>query len=521
MTSSKTSSQRKHDYVIAKMKREEIEKPNEAAIRLAKQKKQMELDELEENNRKRLTEATLQEFELLDAVSKGSQSETTISARNSMRSEKSVQDWINTSLSLSFHNEEKTSEPQVMIDPPECPSHNNGKTVEYQNTEISRHSIPKNCRGNYILSNETLQQLDPYYTPRENFLAAANTQALYQAHLKAQMNQTGQQGTALPSITNQGTADSQPPSVQAPGASSPPNQQPIPPHTFAPQENQDIATEFFYQRTTSNFATQGPETSSLPEINSAQRICPRQQINFVPRAPNAIPPPFPTTNHPAPATIVPLHPSAPPSPIIQQHNSEPTHPNVLPIQNPVFAPNLTAPIPHATLVNPPLVNYTFQNNNNPVHKAVRSVAAPVPNMPNIPFCQNFVPNMSHWRFPQQRPSIVNQDTTTVNSLPPNVHTHIASSSTYVPLRIYQNSPPLIDMQSPSVAQQENLITTTINVVAGLATPVFLSTYPCVGPTPLSLSGPQVSAPAPPIPDNASLIREIADALTSKRNDPLP
>ena len=38
----------KNDYVIAKMKREEIEKQNEAAIRLAKQKKQMEIDELEE-----------------------------------------------------------------------------------------------------------------------------------------------------------------------------------------------------------------------------------------------------------------------------------------------------------------------------------------------------------------------------------------------------------------------------------------------------------------------------------------
>ena len=39
MALSKTSSQREHDYVIAKMKREEIEKQNEAAIRLAKQKK--------------------------------------------------------------------------------------------------------------------------------------------------------------------------------------------------------------------------------------------------------------------------------------------------------------------------------------------------------------------------------------------------------------------------------------------------------------------------------------------------
>ena len=36
--SSKTSSQCKHDYVIAKMKQEEIEKQNEGAIRLAKQK---------------------------------------------------------------------------------------------------------------------------------------------------------------------------------------------------------------------------------------------------------------------------------------------------------------------------------------------------------------------------------------------------------------------------------------------------------------------------------------------------
>ena len=198
-----------------------IEKQNEAAIRIAKQKKQMELDELEENNRKLLAEATLQEFEVLDAVSNGSQSETTASARSSMRSEKAVQDWINTSPALSFHNEEKTSETEVMIDPPECPSYNNGEAVEDHNTDISRHSIPKNCRGNYFLSIETLQQLDPYpyYTPPENFLAAANTQVLYQAHPRAQMDQTGQQGMELPSITNQGTADSQPPSVHAPGAS--------------------------------------------------------------------------------------------------------------------------------------------------------------------------------------------------------------------------------------------------------------------------------------------------------------
>ena len=77
------------------------------------------------------------------------------------------------------------------------------------------------------------------------------------------------------------------------------------------------------------------------------------------------------------------------------------------------------------------------------------------------------------------------------------------------------------MQSPSGAQQQNPIGITSNVVPGLATSVFQPTYPYVGPTPLSMSGPQVSATAPPIPDNASLIRELADAITSKKNDPLP
>ena len=79
------------------------------------------------NGRQR--QLSLQEFELMDAVSKGSQSETTASARSSMRSEKAVQDWINTSLALSFNNNEKTGEPEVTKDPPECPSHNNAEAM--------------------------------------------------------------------------------------------------------------------------------------------------------------------------------------------------------------------------------------------------------------------------------------------------------------------------------------------------------------------------------------------------------
>ena len=178
------------------------------------------------------------------------------------------------------------------------------------------------------------------------------------------MDQTGQQGMALASIINQGSADSQPPSVHGPEASSPPIQQPSPPQPFAPQRNQNNTSEVFPNAQLQISQSRGPETSGLPKNNSAQRICSRQQINCVPRAPNATLPPFPTTNHPAPVINVPLHPSAPPNPNTQQHNSEPARPNDFPIPNPIFAPNLTAPIPHAPLINQPLVNNNFQNSNN-------------------------------------------------------------------------------------------------------------------------------------------------------------
>ena len=167
-----------------------------------------------------------------------------------------------------------------------------------------------------------------------------------------------------------------------------------------------------------------------------------------------------------------MHPSAPPNPNTQQHNSEPASPNDFPIPNPVFEPNLTAPILHALLINQPLVNNNFQNNNNRVHKVVRSVAPPIPNMTNIPLGQNFVPNMSHWHFPQHRPSIIHQEINTVNSVPANVQAHFLPSNTIIPQRIYSNAPLLIDMQSPSGTQQENPIANSSNVVPGLDTPVF-------------------------------------------------
>ena len=84
---SKTTSLRQRDLVIAQQRRAEIEKQNEAALGLAKQKQQLELEqqelellrlrkeqalrveELEEENRRKLAEATLTEMVFRDDLS--------------------------------------------------------------------------------------------------------------------------------------------------------------------------------------------------------------------------------------------------------------------------------------------------------------------------------------------------------------------------------------------------------------------------------------------------------------------
>ena len=84
---SKTSSQRQKTLIVAKQRRDEIEKQNEAALRLNQQKQDHELKgmqqeqehlkeelalrvaEVQEENRKKLAEATLIDLELQDYLS--------------------------------------------------------------------------------------------------------------------------------------------------------------------------------------------------------------------------------------------------------------------------------------------------------------------------------------------------------------------------------------------------------------------------------------------------------------------
>ena len=110
-TASSMSSQRKHDFLMAKLKREEAEKQKQAAMRLAKEQheiamrkneleiqiEQMALQELEEDHRQRVAAAKLDEAELFDnhsLFSYHSSELNLIKNRGSDRSQRLVQDWV-------------------------------------------------------------------------------------------------------------------------------------------------------------------------------------------------------------------------------------------------------------------------------------------------------------------------------------------------------------------------------------------------------------------------------------------
>ena len=123
---SRTSSQRQKDLLIAKQRREEIEKQNEAALRIAKQQQELELErlqqeqeqlrlradrlkkeqalrveELQEENRKKLAEATLTELELREDLSDSQpnleETLSQLSVSSKADDTARVNDWVNNS----------------------------------------------------------------------------------------------------------------------------------------------------------------------------------------------------------------------------------------------------------------------------------------------------------------------------------------------------------------------------------------------------------------------------------------
>ena len=112
---SKSSSQRQRELLIAQHKREEIERQNEAALRLAKQKQELELEQLQEENRKRLAAAHLVELELQDDLSEANEDlhETLsrLSGTSATNENQRINEWINNSPVVTVNN----TQPQTVV----------------------------------------------------------------------------------------------------------------------------------------------------------------------------------------------------------------------------------------------------------------------------------------------------------------------------------------------------------------------------------------------------------------------
>ena len=110
MTSSKRSSQRQRDLELSKLKREELEKQHEAKLRIARQRleiekqtklRELEIEQLEEDHRKEVAAAALEEIELMTKTSADGSGTGKLSGlfteSSSVKSKKLVQDWANSS----------------------------------------------------------------------------------------------------------------------------------------------------------------------------------------------------------------------------------------------------------------------------------------------------------------------------------------------------------------------------------------------------------------------------------------
>ena len=129
-----------------------------------------------------------------------------------------------------------------------------------------------------------------------------------------------------------------------------------------------------------------------------------------------------------------------------------------------------------------------------------------------------------WRFPQNKPPNVNpvsNNATVLNNfqpkLPPSTaHYAInhAISQTTAPQNVKRN-------HAATCSNQLNPFSKATNIDALFVKPIIPPMYGHTAPEPLCWVGPLHPAPLAPAVKIANHIRALADAITSKRNDPLP
>ena len=303
-------SQRKHDFLMAKLKREEAEKQEKAVMRLSKQKheialrkkeleiqtEQMALQEMEEDHRQRVAAAKLDEAELMDNHSLFSHHSSELNLfkdRGSDRGQGLVQDWVysfpaGNSSELNFSRPgSATADPPVQDTAPSNPPENTS-----------------NVAGNL----NYLEMLSQYTRPGVA-ISVAQQEALYREYLQAQLQQSlsdrrveqahCSSGSGKVSPVNQVPVDvqnvalpplqlpTQPPRPRTP-VMAPTNSIFVPNFSTNPQVNQIL----------------GPKSSSVPGqlhmsmphvpqlLNPSQSNIPSQTQVHIAHSPHNVPPPL-------------------------------------------------------------------------------------------------------------------------------------------------------------------------------------------------------------------------------------
>ena len=194
-TTSSMSSQRKHAFLMEKLKREEAEKQEHAAMRLAKPKheiamrkkeleKQMEHkahQELEEIYRQRIAAAKLDEAELIDnrsLLSHYSSELNLLKYRGSERSQRLVQDCVNSlppGNSMTAASELKFSRP-------------GSETTDPLVQDIAPSNPPENTSN--VAGNLNHLEMRSQYTRPGVAISVAQQEALHWEYLQAQLQQS-------------------------------------------------------------------------------------------------------------------------------------------------------------------------------------------------------------------------------------------------------------------------------------------------------------------------------------------
>ena len=504
-TTSSMSSQRKHEFLMAKLKREEAEKQEQAAMRLAKQKheiamrkkeleiqmEKMALQELEEDHRQRVAAAKLDEADLMDNYSLFSHHSSEVNLfkdRGSDRSQGLVQDWVNSfpagnSSELNFSCPgSATADPPVKDTSPSNPPEN-----------------PSNVADNL----HHLEMLSQYTRPGVA-VSVAQQEALYREYLQAQLQQSLIDQRAH-SPSGSGEVNQVPVDVQnvALPPPQPPMQPPRPPTPVMAPTNSIFVPNVSTNPQVNQFL--GPKSSSVPGqlhksmhhvpqlLNPSQSNFPHQTQVPIAHSPHNIPPP--------------LNPLVNPPPVFPSQHLFIPQPPVIPSPPPAStATYLSVPnIPQQNIVHSP-----------------QARLLPCPTALKLPLNRNTDYNL--WRFPQNILPNVNQaknNATVYNNVQSNLPPSTANPTISHPILQMSAQHNPNSNYAANCSIPVNPFSTTTNIAPPFVTPVIHPTYGHTAPIPLCWGGPPYPTPPTPVSENASLIKAFTDALSSKRNDPLP